>query len=230
MSSSYIVLLLSTSQVQLLGSSQDWKYKTYPDPRLFQGLEGGVNSWSAGKGLGGSSLINAMAYQRGNDLNYNSWESAGNPGWGYKDVLPYFLKSEDFRDPTRPSEYHHVGGYLSVTPAGEINQAGTLVQEAAKELGVEIINDTNRDKYTGFGPLDLTVRDGRRCSTEKAFLRPARERSNLIIWKRTEVTKLLIDETFRTYGVEYVDDSGTVGYVNSTREVLLSAGKCPPFY
>lgn len=170
---------------------------------MYQELEGGVNGWSAGKGLGGSSLINAMAYQRGNDLNYNSLENAGNRGWGYKDVLPYFLKSEDFRDPTREDpEHQHSGGYLTVTPAGEINEAGSLVEQAAKELGVDILNDINKNNYTGFGPLDLTVRDGSRCSTERAFLQPARERPNLVIWKNTQVSKLLIDEELKVYGVD----------------------------
>uniref|UniRef100_A0A8D8Q3M0 Glucose dehydrogenase [FAD, quinone] n=1 Tax=Cacopsylla melanoneura TaxID=428564 RepID=A0A8D8Q3M0_9HEMI len=209
----------------MIKSSQDWGYRTQPDSRMFFGLENKTNYWPRGKGLGGSSIINAMLYQRGNDRDYNEWERAGNPGWGFKNILPYFLKSEDFQDISRQDPaFHNTGGYLTVSPRLSPDEAVKVIESAAKEMKIATMFDVNRDQYIGFGPFDTTTRYGLRCSTSKAFLEPARLRKNLVIWKNVQVTKVLIDKKLKAYGVEYVDSQGKVCHVNSTREVLLSAG------
>lgn len=209
----------------LLKSSQDWGYRTQPDSRMFFGLEDKVNNWPRGKGLGGSSLINAMLYQRGNDKDYNDWERAGNPGWGFKNVLPYFLKSEDFQDISRQDPaFHNTGGYLTVSPRLSPDETIKVIDAAAKELKIGTMDDVNRNQYIGFGPFDTTTRYGLRCSTNKAFLEPARFRDNLVIWKNIEVTKVLIDKKLRAFGVEYMDINGKTKQVNSTKEVIISAG------
>ncbi|XP_026677566.1 glucose dehydrogenase [FAD, quinone]-like [Diaphorina citri] len=209
----------------LLKSRQDWAYRTQPDNRMFFGLENRVNHWPRGKGLGGSSLINAMLYQRGNDRDYNDWERAGNPGWGFKHILPYFLKSEDFQDISRQdAAFHNTGGYLTVSPRLSPDETVKIIEAAGKELKIGTMYDINRDQYIGFGPFDTTTRYGLRCSTSKAFLEPAKFRENLIILKNTEVIKILIDSKLKAYGVEYINSQGKICHVNSTREVILSAG------
>lgn len=209
----------------LLKSSLDWGYTTQPDSRMFFGLKDKVNYWPRGKGLGGSSLINAMLYHRGNDRDYNDWERAGNPGWGYENVLPYFLKSEDFQDISRQDpEFHKTGGYLTVSPRFSPDHTIKIIDLAAKELKIGSMDDVNRNQYIGFGPFDTTTRYGLRCSASKAFLEPARFRENLVIWKNTQVIKVLINKKYKAFGVEYIDSEGRVKHVNSTNEVILSAG------
>jgi choline dehydrogenase-like flavoprotein len=96
-------------------SNMDWQYKTEPTDKACLAMKSGRCNWPRGKVLGGSSVLNYMLYVRGNRHDYDHWESLGNPGWGYKNVLRYFKKSEDNRNPyLAPSKYHSRGGYLTV--------------------------------------------------------------------------------------------------------------------
>lgn len=111
----------------LHGSKYDWKYKTQPENSACQAMKGKRCCWTRGKVIGGSSVLNTMLYVRGNRRDYDNWESLGNPGWGFEDVLPYFRKSQDQKNPylAKNTRYHGTGGYLTVmdspwnTPLGK---------------------------------------------------------------------------------------------------------------
>ncbi|CAF4884428.1 unnamed protein product [Pieris macdunnoughi] len=206
-------------------SKLDWKYRTQPQDSACQAMIDKRCSWTKGKVLGGSSVLNTMLYIRGNKRDFDQWESFGNPGWGYKDVLPYFKKSEDQRNPylAKDKKHHAVGGYLSVQDAPYNTPIGASFLQAGEEMGYDII-DVNGAQQTGYGWYQFTMRRGSRCSTAKAFLRPVRLRQNLHIALFSHVTKVLIDkDRKRAYGVEFIRDNKKQ-VVYAKREVILSAG------
>ncbi|CAG4933207.1 unnamed protein product [Colias eurytheme] len=206
-------------------SKLDWKYRTQPQDSACQAMKDKRCSWTKGKVLGGSSVLNTMLYIRGNKRDFDQWESFGNPGWGYKDVLPYFKKSEDQRNPylAKDTKHHSIGGYLSVQDAPYNTPIGASFLQAGEEMGYDII-DVNGNQQTGYGWYQFTMRRGTRCSTAKAFLRPIRLRQNLHIALFSHVTKVLIDkDSKRAYGVEFIRDNKKQ-VVYAKREVILSAG------
>ncbi|XP_045454198.1 glucose dehydrogenase [FAD, quinone] [Melitaea cinxia] len=206
-------------------SKLDWKYRTQPQDSACQAMVDKRCSWTKGKVLGGSSVLNTMLYIRGNKNDYDHWESLGNPGWGYKDILPYFKKSQDQRNPylAKDKKNHGVGGYLTVQDAPYNTPIGAAFLQAGEEMGYDIL-DVNGDKQTGFAWFQFTMRRGTRCSTAKAFLRPVRLRQNLHISLFSHVTRILIDrETKRAYGVEFIKDT-VKQVVYARREVILAAG------
>ncbi|KAK5638302.1 hypothetical protein RI129_012597 [Pyrocoelia pectoralis] len=165
-----------------------------------------------------------MVYVRGNRHDYDQWEAMGNPGWSYKDVLPYFMKSEDNRNPyLARTKYHGTGGYLTVQEAPWRTPLAIAFLQGGRELGYEI-RDCNGEMQTGFMIAQGTIRRGSRCSTAKAFLRPVRLRKNLHIAMHTRVTKILIDGlTKRAHAVRYVRNNRP-RTVRARKEVILSAG------
>lgn len=207
-------------------SDLDWKYKTHPHPyrSYCAAMKNDQCNWPRGKVLGGSSVLNAMVYVRGNKRDYDHWESLGNIGWGYKDILPYFTKSEDNRNPyLARSPYHGTGGYLTIQEAPWRTPLSLTFIKAGKEMGYEH-RDINGEEQTGFMLTQSTMRRAARCSTAKAFLRPIRLRKNLHVAKFAHATKVLIDpKTKRTYGIEFVKDEKR-HVIYSTKEVILSAG------
>lgn len=205
-------------------SKLDWKYKTEPSGKACLAMKGGRCNWPRGKVLGGSSVLNYMLYLRGNKKDYDKWESLGNPGWGYQDTLYYFKKSEDQENPyLAESPYHGTGGLLTVGEAPYHTPLAAAFVEAGVELGYEN-RDLNGEKQTGFMVAQGTIRKGSRCSTAKAFLRPARLRPNLHIAMYAHATKVLIDSQTKTaFGVEFVRDK-RIHYVRASKEVILSGG------
>lgn len=206
-------------------SKMDWKYRTQPQDSACQAMVDKRCCWTKGKVLGGSSVLNTMLYIRGNRRDFDQWESFGNPGWGFDDVLPYFKKSQDQRNPylARDTKHHGVGGYLTVQDSPYNTPLGAAFIQAGEEMGYDI-RDINGEKQTGYAWYQFTMRRGTRCSTAKAFLRPVRLRKNLHIALFSHVTKVLIEKnTKRAYGVEFIRD-GTKQVVYTTREVILSAG------
>jgi len=203
----------------------DWKYKTEPQPgRACLGHTDGRCNWPRGKVLGGSSVLNYMLYVRGNKLDYDHWEQDGNPGWGYENVLHYFKKSEDNRNPyLAATKYHRSGGYLTVQEAPWRTPLATAFVEAGVEMGFEN-RDANGEFQTGFMIPQGTIRRGSRCSTSKAFLRPIRHRKNLHIAMHAFVTKILIDPVTKiAYGVRF-KRNGHMFTIKARKEVILSAG------
>lgn len=167
-----------------------------------------------------------MMYVRGNRNDYDRWASEGNPGWNYDNILPYFKKSENMRDPDlAKSPFHSADGYLSVEPFRSITALADITFAAAREMGlINIDNDVNGATQTGFTQTQGTIRNGLRCSTNKAFLRPASHRQNLHISLYSFVERILIDpDTKEARGVRF-NRHGKILEAFAARETILSAG------
>ena len=202
--------------LSLQGSEVDWAYFSEPEPYL----NNRKIFCPRGKVLGGSSSINIMIYLRGNPHDYDHWQSLGNPGWSYQDVLPYFKKSE--HSSRGASEFHGVDGELSVTDPIAPAVVSQRFVDAAVALGYDYNPDANGIQQEGAGLYQLTIKDGKRHSTATAFLVPILERPNLTVTTGALVTRLLFEGT-RTVGVEYLHE-GTLHQVRVNQEVILSAG------
>jgi len=201
---------------QLQDSPYDWSDRSVPQP----GMNGRRIYIPQGKTLGGSSSINYMIYIRGNRADYDYWASLGNTGWGYEDVLPYFIKSETnlaFND-----RYHGRSGPLIVTDHPRLSPVTQRYLAAAQEAGLSYNQDFNGERQDGYGPLQRTIIDGSRCSTAKAYLHPARTRPNLTVISNAYATKLLFSN-HRIIGVQYLH-LGNVEQAYAASETIVSAG------
>ncbi len=194
----------------------NWGYVTTPQ----EGLNGREIAWPRGKVLGGCSSINGMMYMRGNRRDYDDWRQMGLAGWGYRDVLPYFKRSEDHVD--RDSPYHGKAGPLRVVTAKAQNPLYDDFLKAAEAAGHPRVDDHNGPGQEGLGPYDFNIRDGRRESSATAFLRPIKGRPNLKIWKNTRVDRVVL-EGKRVTGVTVWRPAGRET-VTARREVVLTAG------
>ncbi|XP_055388391.1 glucose dehydrogenase [FAD, quinone] [Condylostylus longicornis] len=205
-------------------SKLDWQYKTEPTNKACLGMKNNRCNWPRGKVLGGSSVLNYMLYVRGNRLDYEHWESLGNDGWGYNEVLKYFKKSEDNRNPyLEKNPYHGRGGYLTVQESPWHTPLVAAFVEAGREIGYEN-RDINGQKQTGFMIAQGTIRRGSRCSTAKAFLRPIRLRRNLHVSMNSHVTKIYFDlNNMRAKSVKFVKNGKTYR-IKVKKEIILSAG------
>ncbi|XP_035739952.1 glucose dehydrogenase [FAD, quinone]-like [Vespa mandarinia] len=209
----------------LYNTKMDWKYRTENQDSACQAMKDKRCCWPRGKVLGGSSVLNAMLYVRGNRRDYDQWESFGNPGWGYDDVLPYFKKSQDQRNPylARNTKYHSTGGYLTIQECPYKTPLAPAYLQAAEEMGYNIV-DVNGQQQMGFALPQYTMRKGARCSAAKAFVRPIKFRKNFHLSLWSHVTRVLIDpSTKRAYGVEFIKND-RVETVFAKKEVILSAG------
>ena len=201
---------------RLFQGPHDWSYDTEPDP----GLHGRRLYWPRGKTLGGSSAINAMVYIRGHRSDFDGWRDLGNPQWGYDDVLPYFMRSED--NERGASNHHGVGGPLAVSDLRSPNPISHAFVQAAQALGLPHNDDFNAEALDGVGLYQVTQRAGLRCSTAQGFLRDAEERPNLEITTDVHVNRILIDQG-RAVGAE-LEQYGERWQVRADREILLCAG------
>ena len=201
---------------QLFKTECDWGYYTEPQPHL----NNRSLFWPRGKMLGGTSSHNAMIYIRGHRYIFDRWAEAGNEGWGYEDILPLFKKSQN--QERGASEHHGVGGPLNVADLRDTNPLSCAFVDACVENGFTRNDDFNGPEQEGVGYYQVTQKDGRRCSTATAFLRPAMERPNLTIETHAMVTRLLF-EGARVVGVAYTQN-GEAKEVNADNEVILSGG------
>ncbi|XP_015519990.1 glucose dehydrogenase [FAD, quinone] [Neodiprion lecontei] len=205
-------------------TAMDWQFKTESSTKYCQGMINNQCNWPRGKVLGGSSVLNAMLYVRGNRRDYDQWRDMGNTGWSYDEVLPYFKKSENVMIPgLAKSPFHGTGGYLTIERFRNNTPIAKQFLAAGREIGYEEI-DINGATQTGFSYSHGTLRDGLRCSTAKAFLRSASRRKNLHVSAHSTVEKILIHETTKTaYGVKF--RRGSRNYIVYARnEIILSAG------
>lgn len=172
-----------------------------------------------GRGLGGSSAINAMVFARGHRTGYDSWSERGAKGWAYDDLLPYFRRTETAASgaPGRGTQ-----GPLLVAPAAEPNEVLLACLDGAVETGQRRARDISGGLEEGFAPVDLNVVAGRRQSAADAYLSPALDRPNLSVVTGATVHRLLF-EGDRCVGVEYGAD-GRAHTVRAAREVVLTAG------
>lgn len=202
----------------------NWGYKTVPQTNVCMAMIDNRCTWPRGKVMGGTSVINYLVYTRGNAKDYDDWERFGNPGWGYRDVLKYFKKLERTEIPElRASPYRGRNGYLNVQHSPFKTPLSSAFLDAGRELGYDV-NDPNGENQIGFSYAQTTMKNGRRVSASKAFIRPIRNRRNLHVAKQARVTRILIDPvTNQTFGVEFVKNRRTY-VVRVIKEVLLSAG------
>ena len=195
----------------------NWMYFTEPDPAM----NGRAPFWPRGKVLGGSSSLNAMVYMRGQEADFDDWRDAGNPGWGWQDVLPYFKKSQDHV--WGASEHRGAAGEMRVSDfADQVHPLCHRFLDAGKQLGFGVTDDFNGPQKEGFGLWQMTIRDGKRESTANAFLRPAMHRNNLTVLTHAMVNKVLI-----THGKATGVDCTIGGHhqqFNCHQEVILSSG------
>lgn len=200
----------------LQDSRYDWADRTIPQANL-----GGRRIFlPQGRVLGGSSSINYMIYMRGNRGDYEDWRDLGNEGWGYDDVLPYFVKTEgntSFSDP-----YHGTTGPLAVASHAPSNPLVERYLAAAQEVGIPLNPDFNGAVQEGCGTLQAMLADRARCSTAVAYLHPARSRPNLTVHTHARAVRLRFDGV-RATGVDYLH-SGAVQQACVSEEIIVSAG------
>lgn len=194
----------------------NWKYPAAPD----QSRDGQVDSWSAGKAIGGGSAINGMLYIRGHRSDYDRWAQAGCAGWDYASVLPYFKSLESFEG--GEDEYRGSRGPQSVTLARHRLPLIDRVVEAAVASGHPYNEDYNGQNQTGVGFAQGSQKYGRRHSSASAFLAPVRKRKNLTVRLGAQATRVVF-EGKRASGVEY-RQGGTDHVAHCTGEIIVSAG------
>jgi choline dehydrogenase len=199
-----------------LKSLYDWDFETEPEPQL-----GGRRTYlPRGRAVGGTSAMNTMAYVRGNRADYDDWERLGATGWSYRDVLPFFRRSED--NERGANEFHGVGGPLAVSDARSVDPLLTAWVQAAGEAGLASNPDFNGAVQDGVGVYQLTQRDGLRCSSARAFLRSGAQQPSLTILHSTLALRI-VWERDRAVGLE-VDHDGEVRTIAVGEELIISAG------
>jgi choline dehydrogenase len=187
---------------RLFKSPLDWNFTTEPQGQL----NGRRLYWPRGKVLGGSSSMNAMIYLRGRRSDFDAWWDAGNCGWGFDEVLPFFEAAEK---------------QLQVETLKDVNPLSRAFVAAAKQSGIPEADDLTPCR-AGAGFYRVTQSKGRRRSAADAYLKPALRRGNLTVWTGIHVTRVLI-ENGRATGIEYMQ-AGSRGRVQASREVILAAG------
>ncbi|MAC80019.1 MAG: choline dehydrogenase [Rhodobacteraceae bacterium] len=197
--------------------SVNWMYLTEPDP----GLNGRGSYWPRGKVMGGSSSINAMVYIRGQAQDFEDWKAMGNPGWGWDDVLPYFKKSET--NDRGGDQWRGGDGPVNVaTLDRDLHPLCDTFIRAGEELQFPHNPDFNGATQEGVGTYQNTAHGGMRMSTARAYVRPARHRSNLCVETHAHATAITFDGC-RATGIAYTQ-RGTPRTARARREVILAAG------
>jgi len=194
----------------------NWAFSTTPQP----GLNGRMGYQPRGRGLGGSSAINAMVYLRGQREDYDDWAAEGASGWAWKDVLPYFLRAEN--NERGVSGWHGSGGPLNVADLRSPHPFAERFIEAAMQAGLPRNDDFAGATQEGAGFYQVTQKNGERWSVARAYLDPVRGRANLRVETGAFATRIVFEGT-RAVGVEFERD-GRRQIVRARREVLLAAG------
>jgi choline dehydrogenase len=196
----------------------NWGFWTEPEPNL----DDRRLWWPRGKGWGGSSSINGMVYIRGHARDYDQWRQMGLPGWAYADVLPYFKRSETFEGGA--DAWHGGEGPLHVSKAASPNPIYAASIAAGRQAGYATTDDFNGFQQEGFGPYQLTIKDGQRWSAARGYLHPVLARPNLTCLTATRTTRIVI-ERGRAVGVEILEAKAKqTRLVYADAEVLLCAG------
>lgn len=204
------------------GSPVDWAYKTTPQKYAAFGQKENRVIWNSGKGLGGSSMINAMLYVRGNKKNFDDWAAEGATGWSYNDVEKHFLKLEDNRDIEELDPgFHRSGGPMTAEKIKYNPEIKNPLLNAMIDMGYEVV-DSNGKRQTGIYDLQATVRNQQRCHTAKAYLGPARNRRNLDILTHAFVRRILFRGKVAS-GIQF-EYRGRIRSVRARQEVIVSNG------
>ena len=206
------------SQLVPKPNPQNYGYTTETD----ENLGGRAFYWPRGKGWGGSSSINAMVYIRGNAADYEQWSQAGNSGWSYDEVLPYFKRAESF-DGEGDDEYHGSDGPLAVKKSDRTDDPLLDVfVTAGQQAGFPLTDDFNGRQQEGFSRYEHTLRGTRRCSAAQAYLHPVLQRPNLSTMTGVVVDKVVFDQR-RAVAVE-ISLNGQRQKITANKEIILSAG------
>jgi choline dehydrogenase len=213
----YIWIRVPVGYLYCIGNPRtDWLYQTEAE----EALGGRALKYPRGRVLGGCSSINGMIYMRGQSADYDGWRQAGNPGWGWDEVLPYFTRAEDHYE--GPSEFHGAGGEIRVEKQRLRWDILEAFQQAAEEWGLPRIADFNRGDNEGSSFFQVTQRSGWRWSASDAFLKPVRGRANLKVVTGALVNRVVMDKG-RAVGVAY--RLGETRHEARARgEVVLAAG------
>ncbi|MER9876600.1 choline dehydrogenase [Mesorhizobium sp. M0195] len=209
-----LIQMPSALSIPLNMSLYDWGFASEPEPHL----GGRVLATPRGKVIGGSSSINGMVYVRGHARDFDHWAEQGAAGWGFADVLPYFKRMEDSAGGEDGWRGH--GGPLTVQRGSRTNPLYGAFVEAGRQAGFELTDDYNGAKQEGFGPMEQTIRGGRRWSAASAYLRPALRRKNVILVKG--FARRVIIENQRATGVE-IEARKRIQVVRARREVIVAA-------
>jgi choline dehydrogenase len=197
-------------------SALNWMYTSVPqrqlhDRKIFQ---------PRGKVIGGSSSINGLVYIRGQSQDFDHWRDLGNPGWGWSDVLPYFIRSE--RQIRGASAFHGASGPMTISDHSEPHTLCDAFLAGAAQAGYAVNNDFNGASQEGAGYYQTTSDRGRRVSSGVAYLRPVRGRHNLTVTTNAHVTRVVLEQN-RAAGVEW-SKNGECCQASASAEVILSAG------
>ncbi|AQH04342.1 choline dehydrogenase (plasmid) [Burkholderia sp. KK1] len=194
----------------------NWAFDTEPVPTL----GGRTVYWPRGKGLGGSSSINGMIYMRGQPSDFDHWAALGNLGWGWNEVLPYFVRSET--NQRGANDYHGARGPLHVSDAAITHPTADDFIAAAQQIGIRRSEDLNGPPHEGVAYRQYTIRNGRRHTSYNAFIEPVRHRDNLTVRTGVRVTRVALESGEAT-GIEVLEH-GERRMIAATREVILSGG------
>jgi choline dehydrogenase-like flavoprotein len=214
---SWVVTTPFALVLMVAGNVNNWAFNTVPQA----GLNGRTGYQPRGKGLGGSSAINAMVYIRGHRLDYDHWASLGNTGWSFADVLPYFKRSESNAD--FDGEYHGKDGPLAVNKLRTDNPVQQIFLQAAQEAQFRYREDFNAEEHEGLGVYQVTQKNGERWSAARAYIHPhIASRANLRVETHAHATRILF-EGKRAVGVEYRQGK-ELKQIRARREVIISSG------
>ena len=196
----------------------DWGYKSEPEPHL----DGRELACPRGKVIGGSSSINGMVYVRGHAGDYDNWAENGAEGWSYSDVLPYFLRMENWHESGQGGDGHWRGtdGPLHITRGKRDIPLHQAFVEAGQQAGFEVTKDYNGEQQEGFSPMEQTVYKGQRWSAANAYLKPALKRPNLDLHKC--MARRIVIEDGEAVGVE-VQSGKKIYIVHALKEVIVAA-------
>ena len=214
---SWVVKTPIAGALQMPTKINNWAYSTAPQP----GLGGRIGYQPRGRGLGGSSAINALIYVRGHRSDYDRWAALGNAGWAYDDVLPYFRKAEN--NEALNGAFHGKGGPLNVADLRTENPLPLRFVEAARELQLPISEDFNGESQEGCGRFQVTQINGERCSAARAYIHPHMgKRPNLRVETRARAARLLF-EGRRVVGAE-ISIGGKLEQIRARKETIVSLG------
>lgn len=216
----------------LQNTSVDWGYSVEKSRKFGKYLAHNI-TWPSGKLLGGTSAMNVMYYMRGNQRDFNEWETLGNPTWGWANVEEYFKKAENYHqtdavDATQmqnSNSEHGVNGPLPINSFSNTEPFKQTLLDAAQELGFKQLADLNANEFIGIGSVPGVIENGKSSNTAKAYLSLAKDRTNLHVIKYAHVTGVTVDNsTGQVTGVQFQINQTHDLTATATKETILSAG------